>query len=118
MKTITKKEFIDLLAERKSILLGSFWDLREERKTKIINTAVNYKRTIARSDSDYIRTCIKRQSNALQFSNHSWLYFNTLKGSICFKHNNVILSIKKRYDVFGDDFSDDIVYDILVYLID
>lgn len=38
----------------------------------------------------------KIQSNAIQFDNGSWLYFNDI--SKCYCHNNIIISIKERYD--------------------
>lgn len=110
---ITKKEFIETLSEKRNVLLGSFMSLDETRATKIMNTAYNYPRKITEVDQSYVRKCIKKQSNALQFSNKSWLYFTDLKNSKLLKHTNVIVSYKERYDNFDEKY----VHDIMVYLV-
>lgn len=111
---ITKKEFIETLSTEKNVFLGSFISLNDERKEKILKTALNYSRTIETSDPAYVRYCKHKQSNAIQFSNGSWLYFNgDLKNALFYKHNNIILSYKERVDRF----SNDIVYDIMIYLV-
>lgn len=113
MKTITKKEFIETLATKKNILLGSFLNLGEVRRDKIMKTALSYSRKLEESDKNYVRTCVRKQSNALQFSNGSWFYFNDIKGATCMMHNDIILSYVERYD----DFDEKNVYDIMVYLV-
>ena len=112
-ETITKKEFIETLATKNSVLLGSFFNLNDERTVKIMNTAYNYSRGIKTIDPVYIRNCTRKQSNALQFSNGSWLYFNDIKGSKLVKHDNILVSYKERYDNFDKVF----VHDIMVYLV-
>lgn len=112
-ETTTKKEFIETLATKNSVLLGSFLNLNDERAVKIMNTAYNYSRSIETIDPTYVRKCTRKQSNALQFSNGSWLYFNDIKGSKLVKHNNILLSYKERYDNFDKVF----VHDIMVYLV-
>ncbi len=112
-ETITKKEFIEKLAIKNSVLLGSFLNLKQEKAVKIMNTAYNYSRNIESIDPAYIRKCVRKQSNALQFSNGSWLYFNDIKNSKLLKHGNIILSYKERYDNFDKVF----VHDIIIYLI-
>lgn len=43
-----------------------------------------------------IRKANKIQSNAIHFDTGSWLYFNDI--SKCYRHNDVIITIKERYD--------------------
>lgn len=112
-EVITKKEFIETLATKNSVLLGSFLNLNDERAVKIMNTAYNYSRNIENTHPAYIRNCTRKQSNALQFSNGSWLYFNDIKGSKLVKHDNILVSYKERYDNFDKVF----VHDIMVYLV-
>lgn len=112
-ETITKKEFIETLATKNSVLLGSFLNLNEEMTVKIMNTTYNYSRNIESIDPTCIRKCIRKQSNAIQFSNGSWLYFNDIKGSKLVKHNDILVSYKERYDNFDKIF----VHDIIVYLV-
>lgn len=110
---ITKKEFIETLATKNSVLLGSFLNLNDERAVKIMNTAYNYSRDIKNTDPAYIRNCIRKQYNALQFSNGSWLYFNDIAKSKLVKHGDILISYKERYDNFDKRF----VHDIMVYLV-
>ena len=112
-ETITKREFIETLANKNNVLLGSFLNLDDERAVKIMNTAYNYSRNIETLDPAYVRKCTRKQSNALQFSNGSWLYFNDIAKSKLVKHDNILVSYKERYDNFDKVF----VHDIMVYLV-
>lgn len=92
-KKITKKEFINELSNRENVLLGSWLNVKEDSQiaTKIVNALFEFdkKPTVTRK-------LYRKQSNALQFDSGSWLYFNDI--SKCYRHNNVLITIKERYD--------------------
>lgn len=90
---ITKKEFINELSNRENALLGSWMNLKEDSQiaTKIVNALFEFDKKPTRIKKPY-----RKQSNAIQFDNGSWLYFNSI--SKCYRHNNIIITIKERYD--------------------
>lgn len=92
-KRITKKEFIQELSNRENALLGSWMNLKEDSQiaTKILNVLFEFDGQARGTKKVY-----RKQSNAIQFDNGSWLYFNDI--AKCYQHNNVIITIKERYD--------------------
>lgn len=54
-----------------------------------------------------VRKPYKIQSNAIQFDSDSWLYFNDI--SKCYRHNNILITIKERYDNWDECFKNDIM---------
>lgn len=101
---ITKKEFINELSNRESALLGSWMNLKEDSQmvTQVINALFEFDKKPTR-----IRKPYRKQSNAMQFDNGNWLYFNEI--SKCYRHNNVIISIKERYDNWDECFRENII---------
>jgi hypothetical protein len=74
---ITKKEFINELSNRENALLGSWMNLKEDSPMTI------------------------KLVNALfEFDSGSWLYFNSI--SKCYRHNNILITIKERYDNWNE----------------
>ena len=90
---ITKKEFVNELSNRENALLGSWMNLKEDSQmtTKLINALFEFDER-----PKIIRKINKIQSNAIQFDTGSWLYFNDI--SKCYRHNDVLITIKERYD--------------------
>lgn len=101
---ITKKEFINELSNRESVLLGSWMNLKEDSQitTKLINALFNFN-----GQPKITRKATKIQSNAIQFDSGSWLYYNDV--SICNRHNNVLITIKERYDNWDECYKIDIM---------
>lgn len=96
MKKITKKEFKRLLIENKNLLMGSFFDLNQDKYNDIINTLKNY--NINDLNFNYARKLKKEKSNSLIFcellnnNEISYLYFD----SNCkyYRLRNFIIEIK------------------------
>lgn len=111
-EVITKKEFLETLEKgyNKQLYCNFNMDAESEILTKIMQSAYNFNEDIK---IENLRSCIKKQTNALQFLGGSWLYFNSLKGSKFYKHNNVYVSYIERYDSFDEKF----VVDIMIYYI-
>lgn len=103
-KKITKKEFINELSNRESALLGSWMNLKEDSQmaTQVINALFEFDKKPTR-----IRKPCRIQSNAIQFDSGSWLYFNII--SKCYRHNNIIISIKEKYDNWDESYKIDIM---------
>lgn len=99
---ITKKEFINILKNSENNRLCSFVNLSQDKSTEVMQKLFNGNFEVKDG-----RTCKKAQSNALMFSDGSWLYFNDLKD--CYKHNNVILTLDEHYDTFDKCFYDSII---------
>lgn len=74
---ITKKEFINELSNRENALLGSWMNLKEDSPMTINLVNVLF-----------------------EFDNDSWLYFNSI--SKCYRHNNILITIKERYDNWNE----------------
>ena len=81
MEKITKKEFKKLIVENKNLLMGSFFELNQEKYNNIINILANY--NIDNLNFSYARKLKKEKSNSLIFyelSNEnevSYFYFNS-----------------------------------------
>ena len=73
MKKITKKEFIAKLQYSQNVLITS-GSVRSDKKEQIKKSLL----LIADENFDGCRTVKKVQSNGIQFSNDSWLYFDTV----------------------------------------
>lgn len=103
---ITKKEFINELSNRENALLGSWMNLKEDSPMtiKLVNALFKFDK-----QPTGIRKPYKIQSNAIQFDSGSWLYFNDI--SKCYRHNNILITIKERYDNWNGFH----VYDIMGY---
>ena len=100
MEKITQKLFKELLAENKNILYKRI-NTQEENKNDLINKFALLNEEIA-EDSKY-RTCKHKQSNALMFSDNSWLHFdNQTISKEYYKHNNFIMVIETYGDNYGN----------------
>ena len=73
MKKITKKDFIAKLKDSQNVLITSGF-VRSDKKEQIKKSLL----LIADENFDGCRTVKKVQSNSIQFSNDSWLYFDTV----------------------------------------
>ena len=61
----------------------------EQIKDIIINNYENINNDINNDKNIIFRKCIKKQSNAMQFDNSSWLYFNSFNE--CFLYNDWLI---------------------------
>ena len=102
MKKITKKEFIAKLQYSQNVLITS-GSVRSDKKEQIKKSLL----LIADENFDGCRTVKKTQSNGIQFSNDSWLYFDTVG--------------KKNYYTFGSfliaETVNDGYYSYIVYFV-
>ena len=73
MKKITKKDFIAKLQCSQNVLITS-GSVRSDKKEQIKKSLL----LIADENFDGCRTVKKVQANGIQFSNDSWLYFDTV----------------------------------------
>lgn len=103
---ITKKEFIETLKNGENELLYSHMNLLDASCTKMMDLIYRGEWTIKEG-----RTPKRIQSNAIQFSDGSWLYFDSIRK--CYKHNNVILSYGEEYDSFDEVYK----YSIMAYIV-
>lgn len=69
---ITKKEFISLLTSKESALIGSCFS-KNELHTRTSEAIETFKPDFSQME---FRKVAKTQTNALKFSNGSWLYFD------------------------------------------
>lgn len=101
---MTKKEFINELSNRESALLGAWMNLKEDSQMtiKLIKALFEFDK-----QPTVIKKPYKIQSNAIQFDTGSWLYFNSI--SKCYRHNDIIITIKERYDNWDKCFKNDIM---------
>lgn len=87
MEKITKKEFIDTLCNHESIMCGRLGrDLDESRKEilrKMTWESMCY--------DGQIRTVERRMSNAIMFSDRSYLYLNVFGKKSYYRIGNVII---------------------------
>lgn len=102
MKTITKKSFIDKLTTKKSkfINLISTHTYNSDMLKNIENSLD--KINIDMLDNVQTRFCIKKQSNAIQFNNKSWLYFDVQGKKEYYQHNNYYIFINSYYDEYAN----------------
>lgn len=73
MKNITKKDFIAKLQTSRNVLItsGSSRSDKKEQIKKYLLSFYNF-------EFSEFRTVKKTQSNGIQFSNESWIYFDTV----------------------------------------
>lgn len=95
MKEYQKKEFINELSNRENALLGSWMNLKEDS-----SMTINLVNALFDKQPTGVRRPYKIQSNAIQFDSGSWLYFNSI--SKCYRHNNILITIKERYDNWNE----------------
>ena len=106
-KKITKKEFISLLLEKESALIGSCYS-KNELHTRTSEAVKTFKPDLPSME---FRTVSKTQTNAIKFSNNSWLYFDQ-KGEKSYYRlsENVIYMYEISTNADGES-----VHNIIVY---
>lgn len=104
---ITKKEFISLLTSKESALIGACFS-KQELHTKTSEAIETFKPDFSQME---FRKVAKVQTNALRFSNGSWLYFDQ-KGEKSYYRltENVIYMYEISPDADGES-----VHNIIVY---
>lgn len=115
MERITKKEFIKLLSENKSIFIGSLPPREKEPFEMIEKIAKEFCPT----EKSIRRTVKKVQSNAICFNNDSWLYFDGNGEKTYWKIGNVICKVVEID--YSEDFRcsyDGIEYNAVLYYIE
>ena len=100
MKKITKKDFIAKLKDSQNVLITS-GSVRSDKKEQIKKSLL----LIADENFDGCRTVKKVQSNRSQFSNDSWLYFDTVG-----KHNYYMYGSFLISETVNDGYYSYIVY--------
>ena len=100
MKNITKKDFIAKLKDSQNVLITS-GSVRSDKKEQIKKSLL----LIADENFDGCRTVKNTQSNGIQFSNDSWLYFDTVG-----KHNYYMYGSFLIAETVNDGFYSYIVY--------
>lgn len=83
---VTKKEFIDLLTSHETEFLGAINNRPNELHDFIADRLRNYKP----DEKSVFRTVVKKQTNSMQFSNGSWLYFDGVGEKTYWKIGNII----------------------------
>lgn len=100
MKPISQKKFMELLETKRSILLASkFYHTPAE--VECIKKAI--KKFVKEADfksvkvNGEVRTCEKKQTKALQFSNGSWIYYRPFSECYMeeFNDNTIIYRVDK-----------------------
>ena len=106
-KKITKKEFISILCKKESALIGSCFS-KNELHTKTCEAVKTFKPDLPSME---FRTVSKTQTNAIKFSNNSWLYFDQ-KGEKSYYRlsENVIYMYEISTNADGES-----VHNIIVY---
>lgn len=110
MDKITKVKFKDLLINNNNVLIGAANNLSKEKFDKLIDDLENME-DIKYSDEN-VRKCVKVNSNALEFSNGSWVYFNNPSKCYTFNNGLAIMVEKKLCRIDKVD-----KYHTIVYLI-
>ena len=110
MKKITKKEFIDTLCNHESILCGRLsHDLDASQKEilrKMSWESMCY--------DGHIRTVERRMSNAIMFSDRSYLYFDVHGKKSYYRIGNVIVQRVHLTDRYNPNYN---YFSIICYLI-
>lgn len=110
MNKITKKEFIDTLCNHESIQCGVVgYDLTENQKEFLRKMTWE-----SMCHEGVIRQVDRRMSNAIMFSNGSYLYFDVQGEKSYYRIGNVILQRVHTTDRYNPNFS---YTKILCYLI-
>lgn len=115
MEKITKKQFVELLTNNKSIFLGAINNKPNELHEIISNAVKNF----SPDEQDERRTVKKVQTNAIQFTDGSWLYFDGTGEKTYHKVGNVIYQ-QTQIDYSKDSACswDDIAYCAVIYYIE
>lgn len=115
MERITKKAFIELLANNKSVFIGAINNKPEELHEFIENAV----KSITIKDTNERRTIKKVQSNAVQFSNDSWLYFDGAGEKTYHKIGNFIYQyITIDYSKDSSCSWDDVLHSAVIYYVE
>ena len=110
MQKIAKTKFKRLLIDNNNVLMGAFNNLSKEKFDELINNLQNLEEVKYLDEN--VRRCIKVNSNSLEFSNNSMLYFD--KPSKCYTFNNgLVIMVDKTYDRYDEEDK----YHTIVYLI-
>lgn len=110
MNKIAKTKFKDLLIKNNNVLIGAINNLSKEQFNKLIDKLENLEEVKYREED--VRKCIKVNSNSLQFSNGSWLYYNIPSNCYTF-NNNIAMMVEKGYCEFDKEDK----YYTVIYLI-
>ena len=100
MKNITKKDFIAKLQCSQNVIITA-GSARTDKKEQIVMALSS----IGINHFDDFRTVKKVQSNGIQFSNDSWLYFDTVG-----KHNFYMYGSFLIAETVNDGFYSYVVY--------
>ena len=80
LQKITKKSAIELLESKQNLLIGNFRKPLKEVESLIIEGYDRIHEYFINNEKNvFYRKCIYKQSNALQFNDKSYLYFNGFK---------------------------------------
>lgn len=112
MEKITRKAFIEVLENNKTVLAGSVFRWNDERCTKAIE------RITAIDERQELRTVTEKHSGYIVFSNGSRLDFTQNGEKEYFSHTNgsgikFVFQRTKYYDDFDEKF----YFDYIVYAI-
>ena len=110
MKTLTKKQFVNILADNETALIYANTNAAEDITEKIIETAKNEHKRL--QNEGEFRRLIVSTPTYIQFSNGSKYYF--LKGTKFFLVNdNLLIAVRQHNENF--DFST--AWGYVVYLL-
>ena len=110
MQKIAKTKFKRLLIDNNNVLIGAFNNQSKEQFDMLIEKIESLDK-IEYLDEN-VRRCIKVNSNSLEFSNNSMLYFD--KPSKCYTFNNgLVIMVDKTYDRYDEEDK----YHTVIYLI-
>lgn len=110
IKTLTKKQFVNLLTNNETALIGAKMNLHEDLTETIVQKAQEQNERLQKEGQ--FRNVESVRTTFIKFSNGSKYYFE--RGTkYLFANGNVILAVKKYKDRF--DFAN--LWQILVYLI-
>lgn len=97
---ITKKAAFQLLENHKNLLIGSIWKNENYCLNLLFEKHENIKNQINDLKNHEYRKIIKKQSNAVQFNDGSWLYYNDFKKAYLLDNNFMILSKEENSMVY------------------
>lgn len=110
MNKIAKTKFKTLLIENDNVLIGSALNLSKEKFDKLIDELENMEDV--KYSKENVRKCSKVNSNSLEFSNGSMIYFNSPSKCYTFNNGLAIMVEKKLCRIDKID-----KYHTIVYLI-
>ena len=97
---ITKKAAFQLLENHENLLICSIWKNENYCKDLLLKQYKNLKNQINDLEKPEYRSIIKKQSNAVQFNNGSWLYYNDFKKAYLLDNNFMILSKEENSIIY------------------